>query len=122
MIWDVSKFVAFDTETHKVQPGLKAPPIVCSSSARYGRTGELRREEESLDFFDELMKSDATIVLANAPFDFLVMAVEFARRRQRDIMPEIFELYESRRVYDVTIAQALDAIGEIGRASCRERV
>lgn len=112
---------AFDCETHKIQPGLLAPPLVCASVARWnpatGRSeGRLLSRDEARIVFLRLLDSDCTIVGANIAFDMLVMAVDFARRGI-DIVPKIFAAYEAGRVFDVLIGEALHAIaiGYLGR-------
>lgn len=109
------KFVAFDVETHLIQPGLLAPPLVCASLAWY-QDGEI--STQLLDkagaqqaFAGMLADPDVVIVGANFAFDVGVMIAD-AQSRGLDIMPEVFELYAQGRVFDVQIAQQLHAIYE----------
>lgn len=104
--------VAFDTETHLIQPGLLAPPMVCGSLARAatGR-GVLLSKDDTFETFCALLESKAIIVGANIAYDMLVMAVE-GERRGVDLMPAIFDAYEDDRVFDVQIAEKLHAIAE----------
>lgn len=111
--------VAFDTETHRVQPGLLAPPLVCASLAAVEGakpTGAIVNKADALRAFRSLLESDVTIVGANIAYDMLVMAV-YAARQGIDLMPAIFAAYDAARVYDVQIAEALHgvALGLLGK-------
>ncbi len=108
----LSQAVSFDTETHKVQPGLGAPPLVCASVARVvsgNVVGVLLDKARARDRFLQLLQSDATIVGANIAYDMSVMAADF-ERRGIDILPLIFAAYEAGRVFDIQIAEMLHAI------------
>ncbi len=105
-------FVAFDTETHLIQPGLMAPPLVCGSFAWDGGRGMQAQILDAAGTFREfcaLLASPVIIVGANIAYDMLVMAVHGARHGV-DLMPEIFNAYAAGRVYDVQIAEALHAV------------
>lgn len=131
----LSNAVAFDCETHRIQPGLLAPPMVCASvgwyDAEQGRVvgrllaGRARYADpardadpdwDALEVFVQLLESDKTIVGANIAYDMAVMA-HHAAVRGRDIMPLIIRAYEEGRVFDVQIAEALHAIaiGMLGK-------
>lgn len=106
--------IAFDTETHKIQPGLLAPPLVLGSCAVWdpsvGVRGDLLDKPGALDLFvSALHNPDAILVGANIAFDMLVMA-HYAAGKGSDILPFIFNAYEQERVYDVLIAEQLHAI------------
>lgn len=109
----LEKLVSLDTETHKVQPGLLAPPLVLGSVAQYvqgqGIRGKLLDKPTLREFFPKLLASDRVIGGANIAYDMLVMAVD-AAKRGIDLMPLIFKAYEEERVIDLQIWQALDAI------------
>jgi hypothetical protein len=103
--------VAFDCETHLVQPGLLAPPLVCGSVANQKDRGLLDKNG-ALEVFLRILKApNATIIGANIAYDMLVCAVELARR-DVDAMPLIFNAYAEGRVYDIQIAEMLHAIAE----------
>lgn len=113
--------VGFDTETHMIQPGLLAPPLVCASIAEWdsgqGRiVGALLDKQRARDAFVSLLAGHYTIVGANIAYDMLVMANDAARRGV-DLMPEIFAAYEEGRVFDLQIAEALHAVatGYLGK-------
>lgn len=110
--------VAFDTETHRIQPGLAAPPLVCGSFASWG-AGQprtiLRDATATLDALTEILEGDATLAGANIAYDMLVVAVASARAG-RDLLPLIFGAYAEGRIYDELIAEALHhiALGKLG--------
>lgn len=101
--------LAFDTETHLIQPGLLAPPMVCGSMAR-GSEARLLDKEDCRYQFIQALESDAILVGANIAYDMLVMAVDLARNKGVDAMPLIFKAYREERVWDVLIAEQLNAI------------
>ncbi len=119
MIFDPARMVSFDTETHKVQPGLLAPPLVCASVAvRVDDevVGQILDQAQALSVFQATIESDRIIVGANIAFDMLVCATELARRGV-DVMPAIFAKYARGEVFDIQIAEPLHAIanGHLGR-------
>lgn len=112
--YDPRTFVAFDVETHLIQDGLLAPPLVCGSvsSAIYPR-GRIGCASEARTWFWQILNEEPgqTIVGANIAYDMLVMAQDFAKRGI-DILPDIFRAYDEGRVFDVQIAEALHAVAE----------
>lgn len=128
--------IAFDCETHLIQPGLLAPPLVCASVATWdprefnagtdddpiwnyaGRPmGQLLDADAARAWFVHLLESDeTTIVGANIAFDMLVMAADLARRGT-DVMPLMMRAYEAGRVFDLQIAEALHHVstGHLGK-------
>lgn len=112
---------SFDCETHLIQPGLLAPPLVCGSlawaTAPEGVIGNIMDRDETRRQFRALIDDPGMILVgANIAYDMLVMAVDAARRGV-DLMPAIFQAYEDGRVFDVQIAEALHAIacGHLGK-------
>jgi len=104
--------VSFDLETHLIQRGLLAPPIVCGSTARWCDAAKrpikaqtLTREQAIETARVYLESPKVTIAGANIAYDFGVLANE-----DPSLLPLIFKAYEENRVHDVQIAQALDAI------------
>lgn len=108
--------IAFDTETYVAPPGCKIPPVVCGSAALMADDntiqGELLDKERAAELFS-LVLEDPRKVLggANIPFDLAVMALYFAKKGV-DVMPQIFEMLEQGRVFDIQTAEALHAIAE----------
>lgn len=103
---------ALDLETHLIQAGLLAPPIVCGSIAGgYAPiVGRLLDKAEAFETFRlALLDPRVVIIGANIPFDLFCVAVH-AARRGIDLMPAIFAAYDQERVYDVLRAAELHAI------------
>ena len=100
------RLIALDLETHAIQPGLLAPPIVCGSTAEWGGASGLHSKHDTLKIAKELLlDQDVLITGANIAFDFGCLCAA-----DPEFIPAIFKAYEDERVYDVLIGQALDAI------------
>lgn len=114
MIWDVSRFVALDLETHKIQDGLAAPPLVVGSTAWWGAAGAegrlLHSAGDAYEYAKALFSSDRIIVGANIAFDAVDLCAEGQRRGDPTAMDAVVRAYAERRVYDVLIGSALEAI------------
>jgi len=104
------QFYAFDTETHLIQPGLLAPPLVCGSIAS-DMSARLLSADDTCEIFVNLLRRNDIVVGANIAYDMGVMAVAGAS------LKNIFAKYDRDEVYDVQIAEALNAIagGHLGR-------
>ncbi len=100
------KPVAIDLESNLIAPGVLAPVPVCGSSADEGGQSvfEIDTTQATYGLPHTVRESELNIG-ANIAYDFGVMAAH-------DIVPleDIFRAYDEDRVYDVLIAQALDAI------------
>ena len=96
--------LAFDLETHLIQPGLLAPPIVCGSFAT--EIGSVLHDPYfTLQNVEDHLRGSAHICGANIAYDFgCVLAV------RPDLFPLVWKAYEEERVFDVLIAGTLDAI------------
>lgn len=131
--------VAFDLETHLIQPGLVAPPVVCGSVASIGThseedhtcgctrhciQGAVGDRVDAFKWFEAvLLDSRYTLVGANIAFDVICV---MSAMRDEEFNARVFEMYDSTcgavrgdvdgRVYDVQIAEALHAIarGHLG--------
>ncbi len=99
--------IAFDLETHLVQPGLLSPPIVCGSVA--SRNGDLRSQlltkEMAIESAKIFLKSPATICGMNVAYDFGCLVAE-----DPSFLPLIFAKYERGQVHDVGVALMLHMI------------
>lgn len=133
--------VAFDVETHRIRPGLLAPPLVCGSAATIDESfagagtlasaplvgpfiaGDLLDKARAREVFASILDpgpgADTGLVIAgaNIAYDLGVMAADAARARPgtgapRDLMPAIFAALDRGAVYDLQIAEALDAVAE----------
>jgi len=111
--------VCVDFETHKTQPGLTAPPIVCGGVAWFDGAkvqGELLGRDAAVDALVGILEDERLIyVNANCAFDLLCAAVNIAGRG-RNILPLIFKALRAGRVFDILIAEKLHAIanGHLG--------
>lgn len=113
-----AKIVAFDVETYKFSPGLLAPPLVCASVAfpdpsdPLRSVGRLLSKEEARAVFRALLRGDYVIVGANLAYDVAVMLAdaELYVGDYEELLELVFAAYEAGRIFDVLIAQALDAI------------
>ena len=116
------RFFGFDTETHLIQPGLLTPSLVCGSVAEMPEPGPNVVETAGpsirkasgwvLDKYEALTMartifSDSEVVTvgANFAYDCGVLAAA-----ESEILPAIFGAYRDGRIFDIQIAQALDAI------------
>ena len=102
--------LAFDLETHLIQPGLLAPPICCGSFARRTANREIDgyvfpSTDTLLHVEGSLRTAGITYVGANIAYDWgCILAV------RPDLLPLIWKAYAEERVLDVLIAGTLDAI------------
>lgn len=96
--------IAIDTETHLIRPGLISPPIVCGSWATAQDKG-IVDPAELLAMVEKAFRDKEMIAGANVAYDFGVIAARAPR-----LLDVIFDHYEQGLVWDVQIAQALDAI------------
>ena len=107
------QLVAYDNETHLSQPGLPAPPIVCSSVA--DSTGcHLFDPSQGLVWLRKVLSNPLVhLVGCNIAFDMVCAAVA-----QPDLLPLMFTAYDADRVHDVAIREALL---DIGKGELQER-
>lgn len=104
--------VAFDLETHLIQPGIVAPPVVCGSVAdsAQGMRGSVETATGAARWFEQILAHpDVTLIGANVAYDVLCMAHRAAQRGE-DLMPAILAMYDPDRTA---------AIGRVdGRVIC----
>lgn len=99
---------AFDTETHLIQPGLLAPPLVCASFDRpdfdkpqlYGATADGKRG--AMFTVQAALVNGNILVGHNIAYDLAVMANEFP-----ELLPLIFKAYDEGRIKDTGIREML---------------
>lgn len=108
---------AFDVETWLITPKCKAPPLVCGSLGTKDGAA-ISDVERTREIFLEILQPGRILIGANIAFDVIVMAVDFAKRGI-DLWPQIFDKYDRGEIYDVLLAEMLDAIagGHLGRDS-----
>lgn len=97
--------VAFDLETHRFQPGINTPPIVCAAWCD-GNATRIEKPDALKASFLRFFDGGYTFCGANIAFDFCCVANEHP-----ELLQKIFELYDTDRVFDVLIAEKLYAIG-----------
>ncbi len=97
--------VAFDTETHLIQPGLLTPKLVCVSV-------RLDYEDCGTLLFDRFAGTDYVESLLNDPLNHLVghniaydLGVLCARRPE--LLPLVFEAMDAGRIWDTKVRQEL---------------
>ena len=119
--------LAFDTETHAIQPGLLAPPVVCGSFASATRPASLVfdpfKRATANGVWPALLRAAGAgpgdfIIGANIAYDFACIAATVP-----EALPVIWDWYEQRRIFDIQIAATLNAIaeGRLDDGELRER-
>lgn len=103
------EYVGADLETHLIQPGLLAPPIVCGSFAgkMYVKTGPfvVSTKKALAEFKALLMLRDVVLCGANIAYDFGCLCAE-----DPSFIPLVFAKYQRGEVHDVLICAMLDFI------------
>lgn len=94
--------VGFDLETHPIQPGILAPPIVCGSTHE-----DIFTAYKVPRMFAGIKLAGQTFAVANGAYDFGCVLAQTPK-----FFPDVWELYETRRVHDVLIFATLVAIAE----------
>jgi DNA polymerase-1 len=108
--------LGFDTETWLIMPGRLVPPLVCGSVAWYVDgpriEGSLLDKEETRELFRVALQNDEQVITgANVAYDLAVMAYDLAGQGV-DVMPELFKALDEDRIYDLQIAEALNAVSD----------
>ena len=102
------RLVAYDLETHLIQPGLLAPPIVCGSVCELGQRGRLLTRQQALETLWNLLHDEGVLIVgANNPFDFGCACAADPR-----FLKPVFKAYRDGRVFDILVAQQLNDIAE----------
>lgn len=108
--WDPVEFVkrarAVDFESHKIQAGLLAPPVVVGAYAGPEGAGLLYPAQAALDYLERLVRDpDAIIVNANIAYDLGLLAAA-----RPWLLRLIIAALEAGRVFDTLIGMTLDWI------------
>ena len=98
--------VALDFETHLIQDGILAPPVVCGSFYDGKEPADLRLRDEALNRTATLLEHHLIVGL-NVAYDLGC----FLRHRP-EAFPLVWKAYSEGRVFDVGIASTLNAIAE----------
>jgi len=96
--------ISLDTETFRTQPGLLAPPLVCTSWATREASG-LLHHTESYEYVKYWIEHEH-IVGANIAFDMGVFCAKWP-----ELIPLVFDAYDNGRIKCVIVRQKLIDIG-----------
>lgn len=119
--------LVFDLETHKIQPGLLIPPTVCGAVAKFDFetqrwAGKLvGKGQIARAIYQALHDERVVFIGANIAYDFACIVRAIAEilgaEEAAKALALIFKAYRQHRVFDIQIAQALDAVagGHLGR-------
>lgn len=100
--------IAYDLETHLVQPGLLAPPIVCGSFAHRARgIVETCLTLSPVEELEAWLNTSKAIAGANIAFDFGCILAQ-----KPELLPLVWRKYEEGKVHDVQHVASLHAIAE----------
>lgn len=113
--------LALDTETDLIQPGYLVTRLVCGSASWLAPgpkiEGTLLDKDGTAEIFAKALDDESVVLIgANIAFDIAVIARRFVELGL-DAMPSIYRAFEQGRIYDLQIAEALNAIaqGHLGR-------
>lgn len=89
-------YLALDTETHLIRPGILAPPLVCVSSlaSNVDEPGLMKREEGLRLARWALEMPHVHVVIHNAAFDLAVFCAE-----DESLLPLVFDALEAGRIH-----------------------
>lgn len=99
------KMISFDTETHLIKQGNNCPKIVCCSWAKDDQTGIILGQEETTEFYRDILYTKEEIAGANIAYDNAVVC-----NADTSLLKPIFQHYLDNGFYDCLIGCALDAI------------
>jgi len=108
--------IGLDLETELIEPGVRAPRLVCMAISTENYTTIYNREE-ALDKFVTLTLENNGFAIHNAQFDMIVIMQEaWEANRHYQIIPLIFRLYEEGRIFCTLTREKLIAIREGNRS------
>lgn len=93
--------ISLDLETHLIQPGLAAPPIVCGSYADAGSARVVLRDA-IVTLFKDLLAAQCAIGGANIVYDLGCFAAH-----DPALIPRIFDALDADRITSTDILEAL---------------
>lgn len=93
--------VVLDTETHLIEPGLKAPPLVCLQLRR-GNVNTLEHVSRARRWAESFLFSDEPVIGHNIAYDMGVIAAQWP-----DLIPAIFAKYDRDQITDTLIREQL---------------
>ena len=102
----VTDVIAFDTETHLIEPGLLAPPLVCLQwlpSGPYQSAMLIHRDAPgTVPLIKGWLDSDKILVGHNVAYDMAVIAAQWP-----ELLPVIFAKYARNQVTDTLTREQL---------------
>lgn len=102
------QFVALDTETALMGPGLMAPPLACVTVASPGLEPLIVSRADASDLVDALLRDPEVVIVGqNIAYDFVVLLAH-----DPGLWPAIREAYEGDRVTDTMHREELIDIAE----------
>lgn len=101
------KRIALDTETELLEPGCRAPRLVCMSLAYPDKFPQLFGRIAAPSIFKSYLDGETLIVGHNIAYDMGVLGMH-----DESLIPKIFHLYRQGLVRDTGIREALIAIRE----------
>ncbi len=105
--------IAFDIETWLARPKF-VPPLVCGSACSVDGA-VLMSKEDARKIWRQMLAPGYVIIGANIAFDMIGMLVDAERNAPDEffeLLVAVFEKYERGEIFDILIAEALDAIAE----------
>lgn len=105
---------ALDTETWAITQGNVTPPLVLGSAGCFDHgqiKGRLFSKQDVAQLFLELLDTGKIICGANIAFDLQVIT-KYLAKQGVDVYPKVFKAFREGRIYDIQIAEMLDAIAE----------
>ncbi len=102
----MTRVITFDTETHLIEPGLLAPPLVCLQF-KIGGTGTppgLRHRDDPATKreIEEWLAGPVLLVGHNVAYDMAVIGAQWP-----DLMPAIFAKYDRDEITDTMLREQL---------------
>lgn len=95
-------YIGYDTETHLIQPGLLAPPLVVASVCpKVENGGYLQLRDEAVDFFEAMLDQPTVhLVIHNAAFDLGVLCEAHYRKHGNDrMLRKVFTAVRAGRIH-----------------------
>ena len=102
----MSMQLAIDTETHLIEDGLVAPPLVCLTFSD-GHTTDILNAADAVEFMHEMLALDTVIIGHNLPYDMGVLVAA-----DETLLKPVFRHYELGLTIDTKIRRVLELIGQ----------
>lgn len=95
----------FDTETHPIEPGIFAPPLVCLQFAYDRDEPEIVLAKDAEPVLRKALESDALLCAWNGAFDWVVVCRAFP-----SMIPLVYKALSNRRGRDLMLRLTLSCI------------